>query len=303
LAVSVRTRLRALIHVAALAWISAANAAPALPAMASPGARDRVIIIAPHPDDESLCCAGLIRRTLSAGGSVAIVWFTSGDAFELDAMVVERTLRPRPAGLEKLALIRMREARSAAARLGVPSANLFFLGYPDRGVRQLLLDRYDSIYRSKYTGADHVPYDGTVAKGSAYTGRNLERDLNTVMTAFKPTLIAAPSPEDVHPDHRATGELAIRVLGRLNLLASVRYWIVHGGEGWPSPRGLHRELHQTPPPVAPLLPWQRLTLTSSEQEFKLAALQQHRSQMKVMAKMMVAFVRQDELFSPEPLAD
>jgi hypothetical protein len=122
------------------------NALPASPAFVPPTARDRVLVIAPHPDDESLCCGGLIRRTLKNGGSVAIVWITSGDAFELDEMVVEHTLHPR-AGLEKLAVLRMAEARQAATTLGVAADNQYFLGYPDRGIRRLLLDHYDVAYR------------------------------------------------------------------------------------------------------------------------------------------------------------
>jgi LmbE family N-acetylglucosaminyl deacetylase len=295
-----RTWLGVLIGVAAAASISSAYAQQLLPELTAPAASDRVLIVAPHPDDESLCCGGLIRRTLTSGGSVAIVWITSGDAFELDAMVVERTLRPRAAGLEKLAVMRMSEARAAAARLSVSSSNQFFLGYPDRGLRQILA-RKDLVFRSRYTGADHVPYDGTVAQGSAYTGNNLERDLNSVMAKFKPTLVFAPSTADVHPDHRATAELVTRVLTPLRRLGIARYWVVHGGEGWPAPTGLRRELRQTPPPVALQLPWQCLTLTADEQDSKLAAIRLHRTQLEVMGKKMLSFVRQDELYVLEPM--
>jgi LmbE family N-acetylglucosaminyl deacetylase len=288
----------------ALGWVTAACLQPllgaeaprALPELAGPGASDRVLVIAPHPDDESLCCGGLIRRTLDNGGSVAIVWITSGDAFELDAFVVEHTLRPH-AGVERLALTRMTEARSAAARLGVADANLYFLGYPDRGIRRLLLDHYDVAYRSHYTQTDHVPYAGTLAQGSAYTGANLTRDLAAVMDRYRPTLVLAPSPEDLHPDHRATGELAIRVLAQRHRLDSARYWIVHGGTKWPTPRALRPDLWQTPPPVAPKLSWQQLTLSDAEQQAKLSALREHHSQLKVMNKRMLSFVRRDELYS------
>ena len=295
-----RTCVGALIGIAVAASISSAFAAQLLPEMASPGVSERVLIIAPHPDDESLCCAGLIRRTLKDGGNVAIVWITSGDAFELDAMVVERTLRPRAAGLERLAVMRMNEARAAASRLGVSVSGQFFLGYPDRGLRQLLAQKV-LVFRSRYTGADRVPYDDTVAQGSAYTGSNLERDLNSVMAKFKPTLVFAPGTADVHPDHRATSELVMRVLSKLQRLGTARFWVVHGGEGWPVPSGLRRKLRQTPPPVALLAPWQRLTLTTDEQDAKLAAIRLHRSQLEVMGKKMLSFVRQDELYVLEPM--
>ena len=53
---------------------------------------DAVLVVAPHPDDETLCCAGVIQRARAAGARVAIVWLTGGDAFELDAILVERRL-------------------------------------------------------------------------------------------------------------------------------------------------------------------------------------------------------------------
>lgn len=263
---------------------------------------ERVLIVAPHPDDESLCCGGLIRQTLQHGGSVAIVWITSGDAFELDAMVVEHTLHPR-AGLEHLAVLRMAEARRAAATLGVSPDNQYFLGYPDRGLRRLLLDHYDLAYRSTYTHATAVPYAGALTPGADYTGRNLERDLLAVMTRFNPTRVVAPSPEDVHADHRATAELTIRLLAQRQQLSLGRYWIVHGGEGWPTPRGLHRERASTLPPVGRNLPWQRLALGAADMDAKLAAIRTYRSQLKVMERKMLSYVRSDELYTAAPLPE
>lgn len=197
----------------------------------------------------------------------------------------------------------MLEARRAATTLGVPPENQYFLGYPDQGLRRLLLDHYDVAYRSVYTHAMAVPYAGAVSPGAAYTGRNLERDLQSVMMRFAPTRVVAPSPEDVHPDHRATGELTVRLLAQQQQLSIGRYWIVHGGEGWPTPRGLHRELPQTPPPVAPNLSWQRLALTIDEQDVKLAAIRQHQSQLKVMGRKMLSYVRSDELYAVAPLPE
>ena len=41
----------------------------------------RLMVFSPHPDDESLAAAGLIQRVLSLGGSVKVVFMTSGDGF------------------------------------------------------------------------------------------------------------------------------------------------------------------------------------------------------------------------------
>ena len=55
-----------------------------------------LLVVSPHPDDETLCCAGVIQRVLQAGGHVSIVWLTSGDGSELDLLVVEKSLFLRP---------------------------------------------------------------------------------------------------------------------------------------------------------------------------------------------------------------
>ena len=55
-----------------------------------------LLVVSPHPDDETLCCAGVIRRVLAAGGHASIVWLTSGDGSELDLLFVERALRVHP---------------------------------------------------------------------------------------------------------------------------------------------------------------------------------------------------------------
>jgi LmbE family N-acetylglucosaminyl deacetylase len=289
----------------ALALLAAgASAAATVPAEFS--RRDVVLIVAPHPDDETLCCAGVIQRARAAGARVAIVWLTGGDAFELDAIIVERRVRPGMAGLERLALERMAEARAAAGLLGVTADGQFFLGYPDRGLNRLLTDRYYLSYRSRYTGAESVPYAGALSPGAAYQGRNLERDLATVIERLQPTLVLAPTPLDAHPDHRATGELVIRLMGARSELDRVAWWIVHtsrhlpGLHQWPVPRGLHTDLALVPPRAAPLS-WRTWELAAAEQTGKERAVRAHRTQMKVMAPFLLAFVRRNELYADEPL--
>ncbi|MBS0388735.1 MAG: PIG-L family deacetylase, partial [Proteobacteria bacterium] len=102
------------------AQADAKQAKAPLPLMAAPRATDRVLVIAPHPDDETLCCGGYLRQAVAAGATVGVVWITAGDSFEIDAIVTERTLRPKGAGLEKLGVRRISEGHAAADRLGVP---------------------------------------------------------------------------------------------------------------------------------------------------------------------------------------
>lgn len=291
-------RITVLLALAALPAV----AAPDLPAMQAAGPRERILVVSPHPDDESLCCGGYIATARRAGAEVSIVWITSGGGYRFAAMVSERTVRPKRAGMRALARQRIDEAQNAAQTLGVEPARQFFLGYPDRGVLALLLDNYDSPYRSKYTQADSVLWEQAVSPGSPYEGASLERDFALVLDRVRPTLILAPSPYDSHPDHRATGILTLRVLGARGEQVRIMYWIVHGGRGWPAPRGLHPQRPQTPPPRGAALPWQQYFVAEDARESKRLALRMHETQLKVMGRKMMSFVRATELFSPLPIA-
>ena len=55
----------------------------------------RLVVVAPHPDDETLGAAGLMNRVIRAGGSVHVVWLTSGDGFPEGVEVAEGIAHPR----------------------------------------------------------------------------------------------------------------------------------------------------------------------------------------------------------------
>lgn len=275
---------------------TSATSPTSLALMIAPGPQDRVLVVAPHPDDESLCCAGILQRARANGAATAVVWITAGDGFGFDAMLVEHTLWPRQADLRQLGAQRLAEASAAATELGVPLAQQYFLGYPDRGVTALMSDFYQRPYRSSHTGLAAVAYPQALDPNAAYTGRNLERDLARVFDQFAPTLVLAAAPEDRHPDHNASGALARRLLQRRGQLDRLRYWIVHAPH-WPQPRGYQPRLPLSPPAVAATLQWQSLPLSAEERAHKLTALGDHRSQMKLMGSFLQSFVRANELFA------
>ncbi|MGH8254492.1 MAG: PIG-L deacetylase family protein [Steroidobacteraceae bacterium] len=275
-------------------------APPPLPPMASPHAGDRILVIAPHPDDETLCCAGYLQQAVAAHAAVGVVWITAGDSFEIDAIVTELTLRPKGKGLEKLGMRRISEAHAAASRLGVPRAQQLLLGFPDRDVRALAHSQSSVPLRSRYTGVSAVPYAEALHAGSPYTGAELRRNLQDAITRFAPTIVLVAAPQDKHPDHSASGELAVQLLRERSSKIRIYYWIVHGGHKWPSPRGLHRERPLLPPRSARSLAWQQLPLSEAEVAGKLAALSEHRTQLRVMRRFLDAFVRSNEIFAPAP---
>jgi len=286
--------MAAVLSLLLLAAPFAATAGPApLPAIES---SDRVLVIAPHPDDETLCCAGLLLQAQARGATVAVIWVTAGDGYRLDAMLEQHTVRPGAAAMRRLGNERLQEAHRAADRLGIPRELQFELGYPDRGLAALTGEYYSRPYHSEYTDTGSVPYAGAVHPGAAYTGASLEQDLELLLGSFAPTLVLAPAAEDRHPDHNASGLLVRRLLQRRGQLASLRCWIVHAPD-WPRPLGLHPERALAPPRIAAALRWRSLPLSRDERALKLTALRDYRSQMDVMRLFLEAFVRSNELFA------
>ena len=272
--------------------MSAAHAeASALPPI---DAATSLLVVAPHPDDETLCCGGAIQRVVGAGGRVTVVWLTSGDAARLVLVSMSRSFFPAPAVARELGAQRMAEARTATARLGVPPAGQVFLGYPDGGLLELLGAHRTIPYSSRTTGAAAVPYGEALAPGHPYTGASLEQDFTEVLEHTRPTLILAPTPLDAHADHRAAGLLAQALGARY---AMVRYWIVHGGEGGPAPADLLPGVPLTPAPLARALAPRAFGLEPAEEDGKLAALQSYRTQLRLTAPFLLSFVRTNELYS------
>ena len=271
-----------------------------LPRMSDVGPSDSLLVVAPHPDDESLCCGGLIDLARRSGASVSIVWVTAGDGSRVDAIVGGRTLRPGHASYRGIALRRAREARAAADILQVPHDRQFLLAYPDRGILPLTVSFHSSPWRSRRTGKSVVYLEEAVSPGSAYEGGNLERDLAAIIEQVRPTLVLAPSLQDAHPDHRGTGLMAMRVMAARGEADRVRYWIVHGGRGWPAPRGFRPNLPQLPAPRGHGMEWEYVPLDDAAREAKHRAISAHGSQTRVMGRKMSSYVRATELYARAP---
>lgn len=85
------------------------------------------LILAPHPDDESLGCGGLIAACCQAGILPRVAILTDGAASHPGSAT-----HP-PA---RLAAVREAEARIALGRLGLPPGHVVFLRFPDTGMPQ-----------------------------------------------------------------------------------------------------------------------------------------------------------------------
>jgi LmbE family N-acetylglucosaminyl deacetylase len=96
------------------------------------------LVLAPHPDDETLGCGATIMQKLAVGTPVHVVIATDGRYWP------PNTNLPTDALIE----IREDEARRACGILGLPRENIAFLRFEDGRLadnRQLLLDRLADI--------------------------------------------------------------------------------------------------------------------------------------------------------------
>lgn len=261
--------------------------------------KDIILVVSPHPDDESIACGGVIQRAVSQKAKVYILWMTSGDGFGINSLFISKGIRISKQGMLKLGNLRMSEAKKSASLLGIPEENLLFLGFPDGGLMRTTSFNLEIPYRSKYTKVSEVPYEGTIEQKAVYNEKNLVRITTQVIKEINPTIIFSPSSSDSHPDHKATAYLIKYILNKENLNPKVYSWIIHGGVQWPLPKGYHPNLPLTPPKKVKSLNWVKFELTNLENEKKIDSIKNYKSQMMLLSNFLKAFMRHNELFIEE----
>lgn len=155
-----------------------------------------VMVLAPHPDDESLGCGGLIAEACLRRLDIHVVVVTDGSASH------PRSLEFPPARLRS---VREDETRRAALALGLPAERVSFLGVRD----------------------SHAPLHGRAlaAVASRIAGLARERGVQTLCATW---------PHDPHRDHLAThrmARVAAAALGIRHLSYPVWGWTL-GPRSW-----------------------------------------------------------------------
>ncbi|TFB56361.1 PIG-L family deacetylase [Cryobacterium tagatosivorans] len=120
----------------------------------------KVMVIAAHPDDVELCCAGTMARLAHAGHDLVLVHMTYGDKGGRDEPDV-------------LARTRHQEAIDSAAMIG-------------------------AVVDGRFCGDLELYPDDVTTKALADVWRKHD-----------PSVVFTHRPDDYHPDHRITGELAL----------------------------------------------------------------------------------------------
>lgn len=215
------------------------------------GAADRVVVVVPHPDDETLALGGTMQRLARAGVVVELVVATDGEAAygragpdDSDgATSAVGTARAAGVTPRQLAGIRRAELAAALARLRV-GAQVTRLGMPDGR----LADHEDDLRAAIEA----------VVRGQS--GR---------------TVLLAPWEHDPHPDHRAAGRAALSTARRTRT------------DSWAYPVWLRHAYH----PEAGEVPWaklRRVTLDPTERTVKRTAIAAYESQIRPPSQLVEA---------------
>ncbi|NII42048.1 LmbE family N-acetylglucosaminyl deacetylase/SAM-dependent methyltransferase [Curtobacterium flaccumfaciens] len=155
------------------AWTPVLDAVDSLPVTLD--RHDRVLVVAPHPDDETLGAGGLIATAADAGLPVHVVLVSRGEGSHPDSPTTTAA---------DLAVRRAEEFRVALLALH-PAVTSSVLDVPDGGLREHAEVLAVALTEQLATGP-----------GSATPGR---------------TLLVAPWRGDGHRDHRIAGEIAERI--------------------------------------------------------------------------------------------
>ena len=267
---------------------------------------ERILILAPHPDDESIACAGIIQKALKAGAQVRIVYLTNGDHNEFAFIVYEKRITMRQGAFIYMGKLRQKESTKAMKFLGLSEKDLVFLGYPDYGTFEIFCKYWQTLkpFRDRLTRISSVPYKESPSYGAKYYGENILSDLTKQILDYQPDKIFVSHPADVNVDHKALYlflQVALSDLEARIAKPEVYPYLVHCA-GWPKPRYYHPELELYPPDkfIGSQLNWLRSDLSPEELDKKYRSTIFYKSQTQSSAFYLFSFIRKNELFSDYP---
>lgn len=192
----------------------------------------RILIIAPHQDDEILSSYHYIRNQIQNKAEINIIFVTNGDY-----------LGP------VYAKHRYFESLAALNELGIPSNNIYYMGYADTGMR---LEK-SFLYRLYNTSDDiikHAPFSSQTyhpvgkktlheilfGHKAPYTKKNIMLDFKEALYYFAPDILVMPSHHDYHGDHKAVNYFMKDIFQRNFFSIEVMTYLIHGGNdlSWPN---------------------------------------------------------------------
>jgi LmbE family N-acetylglucosaminyl deacetylase len=151
----------------------------------------RILVFAPHPDDETFGCGGTIAKRVSEGYDVFVVLITDGEK-AFDNFFSETFSLPDT----KIIQLRKTEIVNAMRALGVSSDNIIFLNFDD--------------------GALNKNFDDASAK------------ISKILEEVKPQEIYFPFEKDAHPDHRVASLILQNCIDKLDFSTKAYMYSISG---------------------------------------------------------------------------
>lgn len=264
------------------------------PLLHAAGRNERVLIVAPHIDDEAIGAGGFALDSIANGAEVYVVFLTAGDCNRFSARLMHKTLEPTASNYLSVGEARIAEASLAMKLLGVTPDHFFVLGYPDRGLRAML-EHPNAVVRAEGTKKRAVPYDTALTPGAPYSFGSLMSDMRQVLELTRPTTVIAPVAFDQHADHAAAAEIVDDAIEELQIHPRRLGYLVHSGR---IARNLvsARRRPLMPPMRMRSFTWATYPLAPHVQEVKTNVLMTYKSQRPYTLLLRNAFVRQNELF-------
>lgn len=142
----------------------------------------RTIVFAPHPDDETLGCGGIIAKKTEKHIPVTIVFMTDGRHSHLHEQGIQTNPTP-----QELAKIRKEEALKATSVLGINEKNIHFLNFTDGS----LSDVQETV----------------------------KATIKNILHQWEPTETFYPYRKDFHEDHRTTCQIVEALFKDLTISA------------------------------------------------------------------------------------
>ena len=154
----------------------------------------KIVVFAPHPDDEIFSCAGSILKWLKEGHNVHIVYVTDNRALitwgkKNNEIILEEARDYLNLSDDQVGEIGLKEAKSVAKAFGFPNEAVHLFEFHDQ-------DALNQISRGI-----------TLAKAIIYDADR----------------IVIPSDNNNHPDHQATHTIAKEAAIKLNLVNTEFY--------------------------------------------------------------------------------
>jgi LmbE family N-acetylglucosaminyl deacetylase len=176
--------------------------------------QDRVLVFAPHPDDEALGCGGLIQHAVAVGAQVRVIFQTDGDNNPWPQRYVEQRWNIDASCRQRWGARRRLEALRSVQTLGLQADAAIFFGLPDQGLTGLWEKR------DEHALALHV----------------------SEFQTFRPTLLVVPSQDDNHPDHVGSYDLIQESMHRAGMSLPQWAYLIHRRWFCPEAAGLTLQL-------------------------------------------------------------